>query len=164
MAKKIRITLDTKSIGAAIKELEKYQRTIERKTKVLCERLATIGAVRASLDFSRGASGYTGDSSVDVQVEGTDKGYKIVASGGAVLFLEFGSGVMYGYGHPNPMGYGPGTYPGKGHWDDPRGWYLPKDAGGGHTYGNAPSAAMYWASETIRQEVERVAREVFSGD
>ena len=81
-----------------------------------------------------------------------------------MLFVEFGSGIKYGSGHPEnaEYGMGPGTYPnGKGHWDDPHGWYLPKDKGGGHTYGNPPTMAMYDARKTIEQDLVRIVREVF---
>ena len=90
----------------------------------------------------------------------------VVATGEATLFIEFGSGYMMGYGHPEPQGYGPGTWSdgpnGKGHWDDPNGWYLPKEKGGGKSYGNPPAGAMYSAVKEIELEFERVAREVFS--
>lgn len=122
-----------------------------------------MGAVTASLGFSR--TFYTGPSDISVEVE--DRGnntYAIVAGGETVLFAEFGTGITMGYGHPlaGQFGMGPGTYPGKGHWSDPNGWYLPKEKGGGHTYGNPPSCAMYDAAQNVKAEVERVAREVFA--
>ncbi len=159
--KKIEIELNATSINRAIKQIRKLDAEWDRKIDTLIQRLADLGATKATLGFSRAV--YTGDNDVSVSVDPIENGYVIRASGEAVLFIEFGSGVTYGYGHPKPMQYGPGTYPGKGHWDDPNGWYLPKDKGGGHTYGNPPAAAMYNAGKSIEQEVLRIAREVFNG-
>lgn len=159
--KKIAIELNAHSINKAIKEIKKLDAEWDRKIKEVLRKLAEIGATKASLAFSRAV--YTGDNDVSVSVEPIENGYSIIASGEAVLFIEFGSGVTYGYGHPEPMEYGPGTYPGKGHWDDPNGWYLPKSKGGEHTYGNPPSAAMYRTGKELQQEILRIAREVFAG-
>ena len=79
----------------------------------------------------------------------------VVASGEGALFLEFGAGYLMGYGHPEPLGYGPGTYPGKGHWDDPNGWYYEH---GKKSYGNPPTAAMYNARKIIQQNLKDLAK------
>ena len=151
----INITIDQSSLDRAVSQLNEYSENLREKANQICERLASYGAVQASLGFSRAF--YTGQSNFDISVEPIDNGYAIIAGGETVLFLEFGAGVTMGYGHPEPEGFGPGTYPGKGHWDQPYGWWIP---GGEHTYGNPPTMAMYNASKEIRQEVERVAREV----
>jgi hypothetical protein len=89
----------------------------------------------------------------------------VVATGDAVLFIEFGAGYLMGYGHPEPMGYGPGTYPGKGHWDDPKGWYLPKAVqeatGKKKSFGNPPAAAMYNTVKDLEERIAEIASEVF---
>ena len=160
------MTLSTDSINAAIAELRNYQQWLVKKAEELAMRLAEIGAVQVSLGYSRAV--YTGQNDVNVTVE--DRGnntYAIVANGEALLFLEFGAGVTYGYGHPNPsvdgVQMGPGTYPSdKGHWNDPRGWWIPRDKGGGHTFGNPPSMTMYLTAKELEHEVERIAKEVFA--
>lgn len=139
-----------------------YRKWQEEKARELAERLASLGATVASIRFSRAV--YTGQKDVDVTVEELPNGYKVKADGESVLLIEFGSGVTYGYGHPEAgeFGMGPGTYPdGKGHWDDPKGWYLPKSAGGGHTFGNPPAMPMYEARKAIEQELPRIVKEVF---
>lgn len=148
---------DYASVSRAKRSLEEYYADLIEKANTVCERLATIGAVRASLDFSRAI--YNGTNDVEVTVEPIDNGYAIRATGNAVLFIEFGSGASYGYGHPEPEGYGPGTYPGKGHWDDPNGWWYGNHE---HSYGNPPAAAMYHAKQDVLQEVQRIADEVFA--
>ena len=148
---------DYASVSRAKRRLDEYFADLIEKANTVCERLATIGAVRASLDFSRAI--YNGTNDVAVTVEPIDNGYAIHATGNAVLFIEFGSGASYGYGHPEPEGYGPGTYPGKGHWDDPNGWWYGNHE---HSYGNPPAQAMYNAKRDIQAEVQRIADEVFN--
>lgn len=160
--KKIVVPLSESGIQKIQDELTVYRKWQEEKARELAERLAALGATVASIRFSRAV--YTGKKDVDVSVEEIPNGYKVKADGESVLFIEFGSGVTYGYGHPEAgeFGMGPGTYPdGKGHWDDPKGWYLPKSAGGGHTYGNSPAMPMYEARKAIEQELPRIVKEVF---
>ncbi len=160
--KKVAITLSSKDIDRLIREVEDWKNWQKQKTDELLERLAILGASTASIRFSRAI--YTGLKDVTVTVEPIGNGWLVKAEGQSVLFLEFGSGITYGEGHPKAAEYGmgPGTYPqGKGHWDDPKGWYLPKDKGGGHTYGNPPAMAMYEARTTIEQELTRIVKEVF---
>lgn len=163
--KKIVAPLSVNGISQLQKELKKYQSWQREKAKELAERLAMLGASAASIRFSRAV--YTGVKDANVSVVAAPNGYTVKADGESVLVIEFGSGVTYGSGHPeaSQYGMGPGTYPdGKGHWDDPRGWYLPKEKGGVHTYGNPPAMPMYEARKAIEQELPRIVREVFSGD
>ncbi len=158
----IQITLNSSSIDAAIKRLEAYKASIKQKEQELMLKLASVGLQRATVLYE--AVQYDGRKDVFVEIEKIDKGYAVVAGGETVAFLEFGAGATLGYGHPQAgqFGMGPGTYPdGKGHWDDPNGWWIPQESGGGHTYGNAPSMAMYEAAKSIRNEVYQVALEVF---
>lgn len=160
--KRIVVPLSESGIQKIQDELVVYRKWQEEKARELAERLASLGATVASIRFSRAV--YTGQKDVDVTVEELPNGYKVKADGESVLFIEFGSGVTYGYGHPEAgdFGMGPGTYPdGKGHWDDPKGWYLPKSAGGGHTFGNPPAMPMYEARKAIEQELPRIVKEVF---
>lgn len=160
--KRIVVPLSESGIQKIQDELSVYRKWQEEKARELAERLASLGATVASIRFSRAV--YTGQKDVDVSVEELPNGYKVKADGESVLFIEFGSGVTYGYGHPEAgeFGMGPGTYPdGKGHWDDPKGWYLPKSAGGGHTFGNPPAMPMYEARKAIEQELPRIVKEVF---
>lgn len=154
---KIRVKVDQAALNRTVGRLEEYNSDLKEKANEICQRLASIGAVHASLGFSRAF--YNGESNFDISVEPIENGYAVIAGGDTVLFLEFGAGVTMGYGHPQAgeFGMGPGTYPGKGHWDQPYGWWIP---GGEHTYGNPPTMAMYNAAKEIEKEVERVAREV----
>lgn len=149
--------LDIATIDQARNRITDYIADIEEKATELCNRLATIGAIRASLDFSRAI--YNGENDVTVSVEPIENGVAIHARGGAVLFIEFGAGATYGYGHPRPEEYGPGTYnPSSNRWQNPGGWWFGNSE---HTYGNPPAQAMYNAEQECIRNVEQVAREVF---
>lgn len=162
MAKTITIELNNRSITKAVKELRQYAAWVKQKEDELRSRLAMLGATVASIKFSRAI--YNGDNDITVEVDDNGSVAVIKASGEAVAFIEFGSGAKYGYGHPQAgeFGFGPGTWSdgdeGKGHWDNPKGWYY---GSGQHSYGNPPAMAMYDAVREITENVTRIAQEVF---
>lgn len=166
MKKKITLDVFRWNTRDAIRAIENYQKWIEDKVGELVNRLADVGLQVAKASFQTAKYDGTNDVSVSVENRGENT-VAIVAIGSSTLFIEFGSGYMLGYGHPEAgeHGMGPGTYPGKGHWNDPNGWYLPKDVqaetGVKKSYGNPPAGAMYGARKEIEIEVERIAREVF---
>ena len=153
---------DTKSVSAAIKELDRYKRWVQEKEEILRQRLAELGVSIASLEFNQAV--YNGTNNVSVRFEDNGKKATIFAEGSAVLFIEFGSGEKYGGGHPDAgkFGYGPGTWSdgpnGRGHWDDPNGWYY---AHGKRSFGNPPAMAMVHARDAILEQLTAIAREVF---
>lgn len=162
MSKKISIrVLDPRSIQKAITDLEAYKRDILEKADRLCDELVARGATIVSLSYAR-VNPFVSDKPTDyeISVYRKDNHFIIRAEGDDVLFLEFGSGSRYGYGHPAPGAYGPGTYPGKGHWKDPQGWFTPK---GQHAYGNPPSAGMYLAREEMEDRALEIAQRIFNG-
>ena len=158
MPKRIDISLTDASIKSGIKELQKYKRWIIDKEAELRSRLASLGATVASIEFSRAI--YNGSNDVSVRVDDTGSVAVIYAEGESVAFIEFGSGIKYGYGHPQAgeHGMGPGTYPGKGNWDNEKGWWY---GHGLHSYGNPPAMAMYEAVQKMAEDLTRIAREVF---
>ena len=113
--------------------------------------------------FSR--SFYDGEKDVSVSVEPIENGWKIVASGQAVCFIEFGAGVYFNgaepYPEPRPSGVvGIGEYgQGKGK-RDMWGYY---DSGGNLvlTHGTPAAMPMHHAGRVMEQEIDRIAREVF---
>ena len=159
MSKRINIELTDASIKSGIKELRLYKSWVIEKEAELCSRLAALGATVASIDFSRAI--YNGSNDVSVRVDDTGSIAVIYAEGESVAFIEFGAGIKYGYGHPQAgeHGMGPGTYPGKGHWDNEKVWWY---GHGQHSYGNPPAMAMYDAVQKMTEELTRIAKEVFS--
>ena len=158
MPKRINIELTDASIKSGIKELQQYKRWIIDKEAELRSRLASLGATVASIEFSRAI--YNGSNDVSVRVDDTGSVAVIYAEGESVAFIEFGAGKEYGYGHPQAgeHGMGPGTYPGKDHWDNEKGWWY---GHGQHSYGNPPAMAMYDAVQKMTEEWTRIAKEVF---
>jgi len=167
--------LDKKSIQKGINDLKLYKKELKPKMEELCERAAELGAdvVGNSYAGVRPFDSKHGNPDFSVDIVRKKKGYAIQATGEDVLFLEFGAGAKYGYGHDysgDEMGmvvsgadapYGPGTYPnGKGHWDNRNGWYY---AHGQKSYGNPPSMGMYDAKKTIEQNLEKLKEEIFNG-
>ena len=166
---------DYASVSMATRRLDTYYSALKSKADELCKRLAELGCTRAKLDFSNAT--YDGTNDVEVNVKPIDNGYAVVASGNAVMFIEFGAGVYYN---------GSGSYPGElepgvvgiGQYGQGRGkndWWLypgePGNAGGVPstavpgmtiTHGNPPAAAMYHAKQEVKDAIERIAKEVFN--
>lgn len=158
----------TSNIAVVIRQLEQYRNTMEDKKKRLLEELAEIGVDIANVSYETmlyDAKG--GERDVMVNYDWIDGSTLVItASGKDVLFMEFGSGALFGDGHPlaEDFGYGPGTWSnnealgGKGHWDDPNGWYYEH---GKKSWGNPPHKGMYDAAQRMREAIADKAREVF---
>lgn len=160
-----KISVNLSNIGKLIKALDEYERNMNQKAQLLCTKLAEEGYRIAKYTFD--SAHYDGKKDVSVYVEPRGELKRaVVAVGSTVLILEFGAGYLLGYGHPEPMEYGPGTYPGQKHAFDPNGWYLPKEVqeatGIEKSIGNAPSMAMYKAVKELEQNIQRIASEVFN--
>ena len=167
MSKKvITVQLNSRSISAAIKEVRAYKAWVERKTRELTAKLVELGAKEAKVRFS-GAQ-YDGNNDAAVSVESVPGGYKIVAIGGSVFFIEFGAGVLYNgsepYPEPRPPGVvGIGEY-GKG-FGKRKAWGFYDERGElVITHGTLAEMPMLHAGRTMRQNVEKIAREVFARD
>lgn len=154
---------DKASVAAAVKAVKDEKAWIKAKEKELRLRLATVGATVASIRFSRAF--YDGVKDVTVRVTNKGNTATIYANGKSVAFIEFGSGAKYGSGHPmgGQFGLVPGSWStapgGKGHWDNPNGWYYAPNQ---KSWGNPPAMAMVDARDEIVEQVAAIAREVFS--
>ena len=151
------------SVNVNIRGIEEAIRNLtdvfsDQRVRELCRRLAEYGLVLADASFSGAA--YDGSRDVTVSIEENGNGYRIVAAGASVLFVEFGAGVTLGYGHPlaGAMGYGPGTYPGRGHWDDPKGWYY---AHGKKSWGNPANMCMYQTRRDLEERFLEIAQRIY---
>lgn len=166
MSKQITLNVfNQSSIAAAAEEIRAYAEWVGRKAEALAKRLADYGLTQVAVGFN--AVRYDGVKDVTVHLEKrSETSYAIVAEGATVLILEFGAGIRYGDGHPlaGALGYGPGTYPNQRRAIDPGYWYYTgSDGRGGHySAGNAPGMVMYLTGMDLRNEVERIAQEVFN--
>lgn len=158
----LRIVIET-NVDDVIDKYKQMKDDMNKKIDLFLERLATIGAQVASHEFATAV--YNGVNDVVVSVmRVSETRWELVANGKAVLFIEYGSGIKYGYGHPDPSIFGPSTWSesvGKGHWNDPKGWFWREGGELHHSYGNPPARAMYDATKEIELSIEEVARDVF---
>lgn len=162
----------------AVRKLEAYKKSLEGKTHVFLEHLAQVGIDVADVAFR--TAQYDGENDVVVSGEPEwidDNTLVITASGSAVKFIEFGTGVHYTEQHPKAgeMGMVRGEYgQGKGSQDS-WGYYgnpgtngrVVKENGKGSlviTHGNPPARAMYDAGKEMREQVRAIAKEVFGND
>ena len=154
---------DKKSIDNAVKLIEQYKKDFKVKEAEFCRRLAEIGVSVAQAGFS--TADYDGVNDVSVRLEKTDTGYRVIASGETVGFIEFGTGIRYPEWDGSGVEYTPpphGSY-GKGQGKNPWGWWFKGSDGAApqHTYGNPPAEAMLTARNQMIESVTRVAREVW---
>lgn len=128
---------------------------LDRKVKEVAERLCQIGE-----PIIRQVHGHHSD---DIHTEPTKNGYKIVASGQDVMFIEFGAGDAAGSENSNydrvPSVARPGSWSEKhaqmysryGFW-----------VFAGQIYHEVqPTPAFYYAYEYMVQNLPMIAREVF---
>lgn len=155
--KHITLELSPESCQRAIAELRKYENELRPKLNEVCRRLAELGAEEARRRFARGDHGNT---DAYVSTTPTENGWKIVAMGTDVYFIEFGTGF---FAHPHGEATTVPVYPGSyseqnaqqfseyGYW-----WYE-----GEKLQGTEAEMPMYFAGEVIRANEKRIAREVF---
>lgn len=154
----ITYSLDEKSIRAAAKKLE--QLNFRKNLDELCRRLSEVAA--QELDNR----GYNAGSGITVTAEPTEDGYKIMAEGEAVYFLEYGTGNMAGTGEilgTPPVDTTPGSYS-EQHADTYRQWWYtgqPAKSDGSYRYEHAPKSGMYFAFQAMRENVQTIAKEIF---
>lgn len=169
---KIKISLNKSSVDDAIRQVQRFKDDLHRKNEIFVQRLAEMGAkdINVSLQSIGAVVPHDepiGTAYIDNMALYSAVRMRIVVASSMILFVEFGTGIRYS-GTQNPkaaeLGMGPGTYPGKGHWDDPNGWSY-QDASGvwHHTYGIRAQMPMYNASQKMIQETVRIAKEVFGG-
>lgn len=157
--------IEIDGFDTVIKRLEGIN---EKKFETIFDRVVDAGVDEASLVFA--SAKYDGiKDDIEVSKEKQEYGADIIASGNAVAFIEFGSGVHYQEEYPNkPSGVAPiGTY-GKGYGS--RDWWIYEDNGGSGTpfekkegyiitHGNPPAKAMISASKEMKKRVGKITRE-----
>ena len=179
---KLKVSLSSKSIESAIKELEKYRDDLMRKNELFIKRLADIGVDAALMTL---ATKGQGDAERDANFDLTFNVEKEVVHGritissqphvnqdGRVFYphlaWEFGAGNYFNTGLSNPkaseFGMGPGTFPGQTHVPQPGFWYYRDENGDPvRSYGTQATMPMYKASLEIILQIEAIAEEVFNG-
>lgn len=169
MARKIKCTLSASGLEEMRNQILAYSNDLQRKCQILVSKLSNLGldVVRQTMESIPSEEKGSYHTEVINASNGDIIGAAIRLSGDKVLFLEFSAGITYGtkdYPLPSGNGYGMGTYPGKGHWDSPYGWWwIDENGEKHHSYGNRAYMPMYHAEEAIVIQVREVAKEVFGG-
>lgn len=173
MNKKVSVDLSVAGVDKLLKAVSDYKVWIERGAERLVARLADEGYSIASTGFSRAV--YDGTNDVSVSVEVRDKMCRgIVAVGATVLFIEFGTGIVYPDNHPDAaqLGMNRGEY-GAGHGKQRTWGYYGEPGTNGVvkaekakgtlvlTHGNPANMTMYKTVQELEQDLGRIAREVF---
>lgn len=178
-AKKIKVNLfDLSSIDDAIKQLDEYQNSLQRKIETYISEMARLGEDVALRHIHQSQVGNTitvssttsptrtGCKAVIMAV-GTTYEHNGYAPFNTLLAVEFGAGIKYN-GTPNPIadefGMGIGTFPGQIHAFDPDGWYYWDESSNSwkHSYGIKATMPMYNASLELIQRYKEKAMEVFA--
>ena len=164
MSRVLSLSLTPSDMERAIREIRSFEKYITEKTTELLRRLAERGVELMRVKFDGAA--YDGTKEVDCSfVQGSDNSsVMVVAIGKSVLFIEFGTGIRDPEPHPDPASamYPRGSWSesaeGKGHWDDPNGWWY---AHGQHSFGNTANMSMYQTIRDLEDEFEQIVRSVF---
>ena len=157
--RKITIELSPESCKKALTELKAYRKQIKPKLDEVCKRLAEIGMQTAIsiVDQVRLAEGNAVERLDVVQI---DNGYKIVMEGQDVYFIEFGTGdgVEPHYDTSVPVAWGTWSAENKQMLWNNGFWYYDKVR-----YTGTPAyMPMYYAEKAMRENADRVVKEVFS--
>lgn len=167
----ISFSLDSKSIGEAIREIEEYKQEVKHKTEQLRERIAERIAENARQGFGSAVvddllRGGARNASVDVSVDTRENVSVVVANGEDAVWVEFGAGVYHNGqagSSPHPkggeLGLTIGGY-GKGHGAR-NVWGFYEDGELKLTHGTPATMPMYHAMKTVCTEIVDIAREVF---
>lgn len=144
----------------------------KKRLRKALERLAQEGYEVASAGFA--SAEYDGTNDVTVSVEDRGKIKAVVAVGGTVLFIEFGTGVTYPDNHPEAkeLGMLRGEY-GKGRGKQSTWGYYGEPGTNGTvagerakgtlvlTHGNPANMPMYNAVKELELRLGEIVKEVF---
>lgn len=170
--KVIQARLDPKSIEAAINEIREYQKDVERKARLLVQRLTDYGANIARVKIVGMGAFYSGDllSGVDGYYSPTLNAGFVKVTSDHVAFVEFGTGVV-GQNSPHRNG----EYLAKAAWqyasgpkifttkDGKVGWIYPtKDGGFRFTEGMRSRPFMHETAMEMAMIFDQIAMGVFS--
>lgn len=153
---------DKKSIDTAIKQLNEYQKQIKTKEKEFCMRLAEVGRAKAQEIFDQNyMTGF--NDPVQVMVEETENGAKLVAVGQDVCFIEFGTGDLANGATVGDYTFTPGSWSsselGAGMYSNFGYWYY----NGEKFTGTPPANAMTYAIGEMDTRASEIAQDMKGG-
>ena len=174
MSQTINVPLSIPAYDSLIRKIEDLGNWQSDRVTVFADRLAQEGMEIASVKFSQAVYDGTNDVSVTVEPRGNNV-RAVVATGGATLFIEFGTGVTYPDDHPEAeelgmkrgeYGQGHGKQHSWGYYGDPgTNGVLKEKKNGGFvviTHGNPANMPMYETVKELQDRLTEIAKEVFS--
>lgn len=174
MSQPINVPLSIPAYDSLIRKVEDLGNWQSDRAIVFADRLAQEGLEIASVKFSQAVYDGTNDVSVTVEPRGNNV-RAVVATGGATLFIEFGTGVTYPDNHPEAeelgmkrgeYGQGHGKQHSWGYYGDPgTNGVLKEKKNGGFvviTHGNPANMPMYETVKELQDRLTEIAKEVFS--
>lgn len=174
MSQTINVPLSIPAYDSLIRKVEDLGNWQSDRAIVFADRLAQEGMEIASVKFSQAVYDGTNDVSVTVEPRGSNV-RAVVATGGATLFIEFGTGVTYPDDHPEAeelgmkrgeYGQGHGKQHSWGYYGDPgTNGVLKEKKNGGFvviTHGNPANMPMYETVKELQDRLTEIAKEVFS--
>lgn len=174
MSQTINVPLSIPAYDSLIRKIENLGNWQSDRAIVFADRLAQEGMKIASVKFSQAVYDGTNDVSVTVEPRGNNV-RAVVATGGATLFIEFGTGVTYPDNHPEAeelgmkrgeYGQGHGKQHSWGYYGDPgTNGVLKEKKNGGFvviTHGNPANMPMYETVKELQDRLTEIAKEVFS--
>lgn len=174
MSQIINVPLSIPAYDSLIQKIEDLGNWQSDRAIVFADRLAQEGMEIASIKFSQAVYDGTNDVSVTVEPRGNNV-RAVVATGGATLFIEFGTGVTYPDDHPEAgelgmkrgeYGQGHGKQHSWGYYGDPgTNGVLKEKKNGGFvviTHGNPANMPMYETVKELQDRLTEIAKEVFS--
>lgn len=174
MSQIINVPLSIPAYDSLIRKIEDLGNWQSDRAIVFADRLAQEGMEIASIKFSQAVYDGTNDVSVTVEPRGNNV-RAVVATGGATLFIEFGTGVTYPDDHPEAgelgmkrgeYGQGHGKQHSWGYYGDPgANGVLKEKKNGGFvviTHGNPANMPMYETVKELQDRLTEIAKEVFS--
>lgn len=174
MSQTINVPLSIPAYDSLIRKIEDLGNWQSDRAIVFADRLAQEGMEIASVKFSQAVYDGTNDVSVTVEPRGNNV-RAVVATGGATLFIEFGTGVTYPDDHPEAgelgmkrgeYGQGYGKQHSWGYYGDPgTNGVLKEKKNGGFvviTHGNPANMPMYETVKELQDRLTEIAKEVFS--
>lgn len=172
MGKKvIKVSLNTKDINKAIRDLERYEKEFQKKVDRYRQRIAEEIATITLLNFGSATMddkvrGGSRKPNVTVKVDERGSIAVVVAEGEDAVWCEFGAGVYHNGAvgsSPNPygndLGFTIGSY-GKG-YGKRTAWGYYENGQLVITRGTPASMPMYNAVQEVTKRAIEIAREVF---
>ena len=165
--------LSLASIEKAQAQLEAFKTKLKRLKNELPKALTEYGATVAKANFASAPydillSGSWSNANINVTAEQTDNGWRVLASGKEVCFVEFGAGVWYNGGGETYLGTRPNGVVGIGEYGSGHGkqnvWVFGTGEDKTFTQGTPASNAMYYTAEELKRRIVDEARRILNDD